>query len=331
MNRVLITGGLGFVGVHCIEKWKELGWDITALDNLSSNTINPDDPICKGVEFIKKDFLSYEWLEFKEKEMKYVLRKKYDLILHLASPVGPVGVLKHSGKMSKMIIDDIHHAIKGSLLHGCPLLFISTSEIYGYRDSLSYLKEDDDKVLRGEFTVRNEYAQAKLLSEITLANSAKVNKNLRYQIIRPFNISGAHQRPDNGFVLPRFVTQALAKDPITVYYDGTQRRAFTWVKDIVEGIYLTSVASKEHWNTFWNVGNTANEESILYLAEKVKQITGTSSEIIHVDPTELHGDYFAEAPDKIPDATKIINALGWNPTKDTDQIIREVIDFYEKG
>ena len=322
MSRVLITGGLGFVGVHCIEKWKSLGWDITVLDNLSSNTIDRDDPICEGVEVLERDFLEYGWRIFTQ--------NKFNLIIHLASPVGPVGVLKHSGKMSKMIIDDIHHAIEGALANECPLLFISTSEIYGYRDSLSYLKEDDDKVLRGSFTVRNEYSQAKLLSEITLANAAKVTPRLRYQIIRPFNISGAYQRPDNGFVLPRFVTQALSGDPITVYFDGTQRRAFTWVKDIVNGIYLTFTAPEEHWNTFWNIGNTANEESILYLARKVKHVTESDSEIVHVDPAELHGDYFAEAPDKIPDSTKIISTLGWKATKNTDQIIKEVIEFYEK-
>lgn len=321
MKKVLITGGLGFLGVHCIEKWKELGWDITALDNFSSNTISSHHEICNGVRVLVKDFLDYGW----------GWGDNFDLVIHLASPVGPVGVLKHSGKMSKMIIDDIHHAIEGALFSDCPLLFVSTSEIYGHRDELSYLKEDDDKVLRGDFTVRNEYSQAKLLSEIALVNSAKVHPGLKYQIIRPFNISGAYQRPDNGFVLPRFVTQALAGDPITVYYDGTQRRAFTWVKDIVDGIYLTSIAKKKHWNNCWNVGNTSNEESILYLAEKVKSITGSDSKIVHVDPTELHGDYFAEAPDKIPDSTKITTLLGWSPTKTTDEIIKEVVSFYEEN
>lgn len=317
MKRVLITGGLGFLGVHCIEKWKSLGWDITVLDNLSSNTIDVDDPICDGVEVIVKDFLELKW--------GY---DKYDMVVHLASPVGPVGVLKHSGKMSKMIIDDIDHAIKHCVANKCPLVFVSTSEIYGYRESLSYLKEDDDKVLRGDFSIRNEYAQAKLLAEITLSNYAKIDPEFRYQIIRPFNISGAYQRPDNGFVLPRFVTQALSGDDITVYFDGTQRRAFTWVKDIVEGIHLVSEADDKNYNTFWNVGNAANEQTILYLAEKVKTLTGSNSAITHVDPTELHGSHFAEAPDKIPDATKISELLGWTPTKNTDEIIKEVIKFY---
>lgn len=317
MKKILITGGLGFLGTHCIEKWKSCGWQITVLDNLSSNAITPDHTICEGVDVKIKDFLDLTWEE-----------EKYDMILHLASPVGPVGVLKHSGKMSKMIIDDIDHAVKGAIKNDCPLIFVSTSEIYGYRENLSYLKEDDDKVLKGEFSIRNEYAQAKLLAEITLANYAKTNSNFKYQTIRPFNISGAFQKPDNGFVLPRFVTQALAENDITVYFDGLQRRAFTWVKDIVDGIWLAAEADKENYNTFWNVGNAENEQTILYLAERVKEMTQTNSAITHQDPRALHGDYFSEAPDKIPDATKISEKLGWKPTKNVDEIIQEVIDFY---
>ena len=319
MNKtVLITGGLGFIGAHCIEKWKKENWKIWAIDNLSSNAISPDHPIAKDVNLLVKDILDISW----------TVLPKFDLILHLASPVGPVGVLKHSGKMGRIILDDIYWAIEGAKHNKCPLVFVSTSEIYGYRDQKSYLQEHDDKVLHGEFTVRNEYAIAKLLSEIVLSNQGKIDSNFKYQIVRPFNVTGAYQLPDGGFVLPRFVTQALSGEDITVYYDGLQLRAFTWVKDIVNGIYLTSIAEDKHWNQEWNIGNEKNENTILYLAQRVKEITKSQSKISHVDPKTLHGPLFTEAPEKIPNSDKIKQELGWSATKNTDEVIQEVVEFY---
>ena len=319
MKRILITGGLGFVGVHCIEKWKALGWSITIIDNMSSNAIPADHPITKNTEVVVDNILHVKWEDL----------PKFDLILHLASPVGPIGVLKHSGNMARLILDDIYWAINGANYNKCPLLFISTSEIYGYRAEKSYLKEEDDKVLHGPFTVRNEYAISKLLSEIVLANHGKINPDFKYQIIRPFNITGEYQLPDGGFVLPRFVDQALNNEDITVYYNGLQLRAFTWVKDIVDGIYLTSTAPDQYWNHEWNVGYEQNERTVLYLAEKVKELTNTTSNIIHVDPVSLHGPLFSEAPEKIPNSEKIKQHLGWKPTKNVDEVIEEVVNFYK--
>ena len=317
-QKILITGGLGFIGTHSILKWHELGWDITVIDNLSTNAISPDNPIASKVTFIDSDILSVRWEDL----------PKFDMILHLASPVGPVGVLKHSGTMARIILDDMYWAIDGAKHNDCPLVFVSTSEIYGYRENKSYLSEHDDKVLHGEFTVRNEYAIAKLLSEIVLSNTGKVDPSFKYQIIRPFNVTGEYQLPDGGFVLPRFVQQALSGDDITVYYSGNQLRAFTWVKDIVDGIHLVSNAPDHLWNQEWNIGNEVNEQTILYLAEKTKELSNSSSKIVHIDPKTLHGSLFTEAPEKIPDSDKIKNLLGWQPTKFVDDVIQEVIDFY---
>ena len=320
-KKTLITGGLGFIGAHCIEKWKSVGWDICVVDNLSANAISPTHPLTSGVEIIKKNIL----------DIDYKTLPKVDLVLHLASPVGPVGVLKHSGNMGRLILDDIYWAINTAKYNNCPLVFISTSEIYGHRDRKSYLKEEGDKVLRGKFTVRNEYAIAKLLAEIVLTNQAKIDPSFRYQIVRPFNVTGKYQLPDGGFVLPRFVTQSLNDDDITVYYDGLQLRAFTWVKDIVDGIYLTASARDQDYNQEWNIGNEQNERTILYLAEKVKELTNTESKIIYTDPTELHGPLFAEAPEKIPNSEKIKERLGWQPTKGVDEVIQEVVQYYREG
>jgi nucleoside-diphosphate-sugar epimerase len=318
-KRILITGGFGFIGSHCVEKWKKMNYDIFIIDNLSSNALDPSNPIFNDCESIFEDILNVDINKL----------PKFDIVLHLASPVGPVGVLKHSGKMASIIIDDIYWAINVSKHNNCALVFVSTSEIYGHRDEKTYLKENDPKILVGDFTVRNEYAIAKLLSEIAIVNTGKIDRNFKYQIIRPFNVTGKYQLPDGGFVIPRFVEQAINNDDITVYYDGLQLRAFTWVNDIVEGIYLTSVAPNEHWNQEWNIGNEKNEETILYLAEKVKEISGSKSNIVNVDPVKLHGNLFSEAPEKIPNSEKIKSLLGWKPTKNVDEIIEEVFTFFK--
>jgi UDP-glucose 4-epimerase len=315
MKNILITGGLGFLGSYTIEKYKSKGYNITIIDNLSTNTIEPNDPICDNCRVIIKDILDYKW----DKD------DRFSIIIHLASPVGPAGILQHSGKMARYILDDVYWAIEGAQLYDCPLIFVSTSEIYGYRDKAVMLQEHEDKLLVGNFKVRNEYSMAKLLSEIVISNTAKVS-NLKYQIIRPFNISGARQLPDAGFVLPRFVTQALAGEDITVFGDGEQVRAFTYVKDIIDGVYLTSYHDS---NDIWNIGNHLNKVTINYLAKRVKELTNSSSKISHIDPKTIYGPLSAEAWDKIPDPKKITTELNWKVTKTVDEIIIDVINFWK--
>ena len=314
MKKILISGGAGFLGTYSIEKYLEEGYDITVIDNFSTAVVKNNDPILDNVTLIEDDILNVRWTDL----------EKYDLVLHLASPVGPAGILKHSGKMAKYILDDIYWAIEGAKHNNCPLIFISTSEVYGYREKAVLLKEEGDKLLVGDFKVRNEYSIAKLLAEIVLSNTAKVS-DLQYQIIRPFNISGARQLPDAGFVLPTFVTQSLDESDITVFNGGKQIRAFTHVTDIVNGIYLTS---QSDFNEIWNVGEPANQCTILEMAEIVKEKTQTKSDITFVDPKTIHGPLYEEAWDKIPDPGKIDKRLGWVAKYDVDYIINDVINYY---
>lgn len=318
MKKLLITGGLGFLGSFCIEKFKNQ-YDITVIDNLSTNVVPPDHIICENVNVIIKDVLNYNWSD----------SEIFDMIIHLASPVGPVGILKHSGRIASSIISDIYWAIEGAMKQNCSLIFISTSEVYGYRDKAIFLKENDEKLLVGDYTVRNEYSFSKLLSEIVLINTSKI-KNLKYQILRPFNISGARQLKNGGFVLPTFVNQALANKNITVFGNGKQIRAFTHVKDIVDGIYLVATADDKNYNEIWNLGNSENISSILDLAQRVKEQAISKSEIVFVDPKTIHGSLYEEAWDKIPDATKIKKRLNWSPKYSKKMIIEDVINFYKK-
>lgn len=312
-KKVCITGAMGFIGSFSIDRFLKEGWEIDAVDNKCSNAIS-DTP--KGVVLHECSVLDFD----------YKNNGPYDVILHLASPVGPAGVLKWAGKMGHQIINDVQWGINAALYHDAHLVFYSTSEIYGYRDSVVQLSEDDDKVLSGKYTVRNEYAVGKMLGEIILSNTALVNNKLRYSIIRPFNISGARQQPDGGFVLPRFVKQALNDENITVFGDGLQQRAFTHVEDIVDGVYKIIESGIEGED--WCVGNPLNRTSILEIAKKVVEITNSGSEIELVDPKGIYGPMYEEAYDKIPDSSKLRRKLGWYPKWSIDEIIADVVSYW---
>jgi len=204
---------------------------------------------------------------------------------------------------------------------------MSTSEIYGGgRDG--YCSENDFKIVPPQVTVRLEYAVGKLASEISLVNTTRVTP-LHATIVRPFNVAGPRQSGKGGFVLPRFITQALANQPLTVYGDGTMIRAFTHVQDIVRGTML--VMEKGRNGEAYNLGNPANKTSILDLAERVVRVTNSSSKISFVNPKELFGPLFEEANDKYPDADRAINELEWHPQHGLDDTIRHTAEHIRSG
>ena len=312
-RRVLITGGLGFIGSHLIDaiEFAATGEEIIVVDNMESNAISLHDVAGRCTTFVQ----SIEDFDFD--------RVDFDIVYHLASPVGPVGVLKHAGEMAERIVSDTVKVRDACIKRKVPLIFISSSEIYGHAGQLD---EKSWKIFPSEYSVRSEYGAAKMLAEIAIVNKARVS-DLKYIIIRPFNVAGARQLPDNGFVLPRFIRAALLDFPLTVYGDGKQRRAFTDVRDIVSAIKW--IVCADEWNTIWNIGNPANEMSILELAFKVLEILrklgiNSKSEIIYVDPKTIHGELFEEVPDKIPYVEKLYKT-GWKPIFSFEETIKNAI------
>jgi len=316
-TNILVTGGFGFIGSHLTETLlKRPHTAVHVVDNLSTSSIdlpayldllgNPENlqyTICSVEEFCNGKGSALQ----------------FDQIYHLASVVGPVGVLSHAGKIASQIINDAQRMIEMAVRTGAKIVDVSTSEVYGGgRDG--YCSEKDFKVIQPNITVRLEYAVGKLAAEISLVNMARVGP-LNVSIVRPFNVAGPRQSGKGGFVLPRFVTQALSGEPITVYNDGKMVRAFTHVSDIVDGIILTMEKGKN--GEVYNVGNPSNKTSILELAEQVIQLTKSSSAISHVDPKLLFGPLFEEANDKYPDADRAMHDLGWTPHYGIDDIIRD--------
>lgn len=297
--RAVVTGGLGFIGSHLSELLVRSGWDVLIVDDRRTSVVWE----VSGAE------------HFDGPIQALAGPGPYDVIFHLASPVGPLGVIGWKGRLAREVIDDAATVAAWARESGAVLVDVSTSEVYG---SGHADREDDVCTFRPEVSARKEYAVAKLAAETMLRNAG-----IDVRVVRPFNVAGPRQKPDGGFVLPRFIGQALAGEPLTVYLPGTQRRAFTHVRDIAEGLVL--VALRGGSGEVYNLGNPANECTILQLANDVIEATGSTAGYVIVDPRDLHGQDFAEAPGKIPDPSKAMRDLGWFPRRSRSECIRDAL------
>jgi UDP-glucose 4-epimerase len=316
----LVTGGFGFIGSHLVELLlKDPDTSVHVVDNLATSPIDPKSYL-NQIRY--PDRLTYDICTVKD----YFAREdlpKFDEVYHLASVVGPVGVLKHSGRILQSIVNDMYAVLNYATRTGARLCDVSTSEVYGGgRDG--YCSEKDSMVIPPKISVRLEYAVAKLGTEVALTNLTRVSE-LHATIVRPFNVAGPRQATEGGFVLPRFIKQALSGEPITVYGDGRMVRAFTHVQDIADGIIRTMRYGAK--GEAYNIGNPANKITILELAERVIKAIGGKSEVAFIDPKTLWGPLFEEANDKYPDADRAVSELKWHPRFDLDDIIRESIDY----
>ncbi len=323
MWKILVTGGFGFIGGHLIELLLEDKENhVHVVDNLSTNPI-PLDILLN--ELNHPSNLTYDICTVEE----FCTRNKnfaVDRIFHLASPVGPAGVLNYAGKMIKSIVDDTYLMMEMASRNNAKLVDVSTSEVYGGgRDG--YCSEQCSKIVPPVTTVRLEYAIGKLAAETAIINTCRVS-DLCACIIRPFNIAGPRQSGRGGFVLPRFISLAMMGQPMTVFLEGKQIRAFTNVKDMAEGIKRVMDYGKG--GEAYNLGNPHNKITILNLAERVLEIIGTGSGITFVDPKTIYGPLYEEANDKYPDADKAMAELKWSPTKGIDYTIKETFEYMQR-
>jgi nucleoside-diphosphate-sugar epimerase len=245
-------------------------------------------------------------------------------IYHLASPVGPAGVLQHAGNMIREVVRDGYLIIDYCLKKKSKLLFVSSSEIYGGGQG-GYCDETMPKIISAQTSVRLEYAVAKLAVETAIINTVS-KKKLKAVIVRPFNVAGKRQSVLGGFVLPRFIQQAYKGKPITVFAGGEGVRSFTNVKDIAKGMALAM--EKGTYGEAYNIGNPENKTKISELAQKVKKILKSKSEIKFIDPKKIFGKYYEEANDKYPETSKAQRDLGFKPKISLETTIREARDEY---
>jgi UDP-glucose 4-epimerase len=323
-KRILVTGGFGFIGSHLVERLLADGTShVHVVDSLVTSPIDVGAYVAR---LHTPPRLTWDVCTLEEYCARPA-REAWDEIYHLASVVGPVGVLAHAGKIAGMVVNDTYRIIDLAVASGARVVDVSTSEVYGGgRDG--YCSERDFKVIQPKVTVRLEYAVGKLAAEIALVNTTKVAP-LHACVIRPFNVAGPRQSGKGGFVLPRFIAQVLGGASLTVYNDGSMVRAFTHVSDIVSGIVLAM--GRGRTGEAYNLGNPANKTSIFDLARRVISVVGGPSKIEFVDPKQLFGPLFEEANDKFPDSDKATTELGWVAEHDIDRVIIDTARYMRSG
>ena len=246
-----------------------------------------------------------------------------DVIFHLAAAVGvrlivekPVYTIETNIKATELILELAARKQK-------PLLLASTSEVYGKLDKPKF-SEDDDLILGPTSRARWCYAASKIIDEF-LAQAYYKEKGLPTVVVRLFNTIGPRQTGQYGMVVPRFVRLALAGEPISVYGDGTQRRSFTWVGDVI-GAMLALIEHPKAYGEVFNIGHT-EEISIYDLAALVKQMTNSPSDIILVPYEEAYGAGFEDMPRRMPDISKIQRLIGYRPVLDLPEMLERVVAY----
>jgi UDP-glucose 4-epimerase len=314
--KYLVTGGAGFIGSHLVDALVAGGHTVIVLDDLSTGRHDNlrQHAGSTSVEFVLGSILN-------EALVDDVVRR-VDVVLHFAAAVGvnliverPLESLATNIRGSEIVLEKCHK-------YGRKVLVASTSEIYG-KNTSDALSEEDDRILGSPLKTRWSYSEAKAIEEV-LAYAYYREKGLPTVIVRLFNTVGPRQVGHYGMVLPRLVDQALRNAPLTVYGTGQQTRCFCHVSDIVVAI-LGLVDSTESEGKVFNVGSRG-EISIQGLAEKIRDITGSSSEIIYVPYDEAYEAGFEDMQRRRPDTTRISNLLGWAPTRDLDQIVADVAE-----
>ena len=314
--KYLITGGSGFIGSHLAESLIARGDEVVIIDNQSTGSITNLKNIDSKVELIDGDILDKALLE------KYVFESDY--VVHLAAALGVLNIVNKPLQSLKINIQGTENVLEFADRFKRPVLIASTSEVYGKNDKVP-LNEVDDRIIGHPLKSRWSYSEAKAVDE-SLAYFYFLENKLPIRIVRFFNTVGPRQVGQYGMVVPRFVTVALGNEPIQVYGSGDQIRCFCHVSDAIRALLLVIDSDKAIGQVF-NVGNN-QQISIMDLAKKVIEITGSNSEIKKIPYSEAYPEGFEDMQRRVPDISKIKNVLGWSPAIGLDQIIRDIADFH---
>jgi len=318
--RALITGGAGFIGSHLSQALLKAGHEVFALDNLSTGSID-------NIEHLKSHpTLHYTNESVTNEPVLAELIDRSDVIFHLAAAVGvkliveaPVHTIETNVHGTEVVLT---HANKKKKL----VIVASTSEVYGKSKEVPF-KEEADIRLGATWKHRWAYACSKALDEF-LALAYWKERQLPVIVVRLFNTVGPRQTGQYGMVIPSFVRQALAGQPITVFGDGTQSRSFTYVGDVVGALIKLSAESRAIGQVY-NIGNS-HEITIRALAEKIKTMTNSSSEIVTIPYDQAYDAGFEDMPRRVPDLTKIHELIGYVPEVQLEEILSQVIDYFKE-
>jgi UDP-glucose 4-epimerase len=313
--KCLITGGAGFIGSHLADQLLADGHQVILLDDLSTGRLaniehlggRPD------AEFVLGSVLNADLVD-------HVVSRS-DVVYHLAAAVGvhlivekPLESLMTNIRGTEVVVEKVHK-------YGKRVLVASTSEIYG-KNTSDRLSEEDDRILGSPLKSRWSYSEAKAIDEI-FAYTYWREKGLETVIVRLFNTVGPRQTGSYGMVVPRFVTQALRGEAISIYGTGDQTRCFCSVFDVVRGI-IALCGEPSAFGRVFNLGGT-EEVSIRALAERVVDLSGSSSSLEYIPYDVAYEEGFEDMERRVPDTTRAFETVGFEQTISLDEIIDSVI------
>jgi UDP-glucose 4-epimerase len=319
--KALLTGGAGFIGSHLAETLLSQGHQVLVIDDLSTGSM---DNIAHlkghpGFEYVIDTVMN--------ERLMAELIDRADVVFHLAAAVGvklivdaPVRTIETNVHGTEVVLT---HASKKLKL----VVVFSTSEVYGKSVAVPF-REDADLVIGPTFKHRWAYACSKAIDEF-LALAYHRERQLPVIVVRLFNTVGPRQTGRYGMVIPTFVRQALAGEPITVFGDGNQTRSFTYVGDVVEAVAKLAQEPGAIGQVF-NLGSNG-EISIMDLARTVRRLTSSGSEIVLVPYDEAYEAGFEDMPRRVPDLRKAAGLIGYRPTKDLEEILQLVIEHEQHG
>lgn len=315
---ILITGGAGFIGSHLVHTLLERGDRVSILDDLSTGNF---DHIRRHIHHPS---FSFAVDSLSNRLVLDRLTSKVDAVVHLAAAVGVQLVVEQPTKSIETNVLGAHAVVQAAQRYRCRTIMASTSEVYG-KGATMPLSEKDDLLLGPSTQSRWSYAASKLLDEF-LSLAAYREYKLPVTIVRFFNTVGPGQTGRYGMVVPRFVRQALQNKPLQVYGDGEQSRCFCHVADTVHALVSLLDNPEKSTGEIFNIGST-EESSINTLAERIIEQTGSTSTIQHIPYSEAYAPGFEDMRRRVPDITKIEDAIGWRPTLDLKRIIDDVAAY----
>jgi UDP-glucose 4-epimerase len=319
--RVLVTGGAGFIGSHLCEAYLGRGDEVHVLDDLSTGSMDNIRHLRSHPGF------GYTIDSVHNKAVVAELVDGCDVVVHLAAAVGVKLIVESPVRTIETNVHGTEVVLAQADKKKKKVLIASTSEVYGLSNQVPF-REDGNLVMGATTKGRWSYACSKALDEF-LALAYWREKRLPTVVVRLFNTVGPRQTGQYGMVIPTFVKQAMSGRPITVYGDGTQSRCFTHVADVV-GALLKLADHKEAVGQVYNIGSV-EEVSIGELAEMIKAMTGSRSEIVLVPYSEAYEEGFEDMPRRVPDLTKTGALIGYQPTRSLEQILEDVIAYHKNG
>lgn len=308
--RILITGAAGFLGSHLCDRFLSEGHEVIGMDNLITGNTRNIAHLAGNPRFL---FLRHDVTNY------IYVKGPIDAVLHFASPASPIDYLKYPIQTLKVGSLGTHNTLGLALGKGARYLLASTSEVYG--DPLVHPQSEDYVGNVDAIGPRGVYDEAKRFAEAITMAYHRFHK-LDTRIVRIFNTYGPRMRLDDGRVVPNFIGQALRKEPLTVYGDGSQTRSFQYYSDLIEGIYRLLHSD---YTEPVNIG-TQEEMSILEFAHLVNELTQNPAGIVFKKDERIKGD----PQTRRPDTTRAKTILGWEPVVKIDEGLEKTIAYFRE-